>query len=121
MGQVRKYCRYPGLQFGACPPEDRCLICSLDEHTSSDCPYAVEVPSKNAIVGIGADIVCKVCDGLFSRGRARLKFCTYCLIFGEHCIKQCPRYALDPRLKCEQREERLCFPPVPPPQSSILG
>ncbi|XP_050385102.1 uncharacterized protein LOC126801706 isoform X5 [Argentina anserina] len=36
--------------------EGRCLICSLDEHNSSECPYQAEVP-KNAIVGRGCDII----------------------------------------------------------------
>ncbi|XP_062018012.1 uncharacterized protein LOC133734388 isoform X2 [Rosa rugosa] len=40
------------------PPEGRCLICSLDEHTSSECPYNAKVP-KNATVGRGCDVFCK--------------------------------------------------------------
>ncbi|PRQ31736.1 hypothetical protein RchiOBHm_Chr5g0038761 [Rosa chinensis] len=79
------------------PPEDRCLICCLDEHTSFLCPYNVEVP-KNAIVGSGCDVICKVCDRVFfgrccnqDTGRAKLKFCDICFKYGEHWMLQCPR------------------------------
>ncbi|XP_062018011.1 uncharacterized protein LOC133734388 isoform X1 [Rosa rugosa] len=72
------------------PPEGRCLICSLDEHTSSECPYNAKVP-KNATVGRGCDVFCKVCDDLFygrccnqDSGRAKLKFCNFCSNYGEH-------------------------------------
>lgn len=72
------------------------MICSLDEHASSVCPYQVEVP-KNATVGSGCDIVCRVCEREFSghccnqdSGRAKLKDCDFCMQFGQHWTFQCP-------------------------------
>ncbi|XP_050385099.1 uncharacterized protein LOC126801706 isoform X2 [Argentina anserina] len=79
--------------------EGRCLICSLDEHNSSECPYQAEVP-KNAIVGRGCDIICKDCPLIpvmlsercrnHDSRRAELKYCVLCQKLGEHWPDHCP-------------------------------
>lgn len=78
-------------------PEGGCRICSLDEHHSTLCPYNKSHIRKNAIVGRGCDVVCKVCHALFSGrccnqdlGCARLKFCYCCLKYDEHWSEGCP-------------------------------
>ncbi|XP_004304913.1 PREDICTED: uncharacterized protein LOC101292619 [Fragaria vesca subsp. vesca] len=74
-----------------------CIICSLvDEHGEFECPYQSFIP-KNATVS-SCDIVCKVCDQLFSGrcsnqdgGRAKIRLCHNCMMFGDHWASQCPK------------------------------
>ncbi|CAB4276038.1 unnamed protein product [Prunus armeniaca] len=76
----------------------KCMYClMLNDHYSTKCPYMDTVP-KNATVGNGCEVVCKVCGALFRGsccgrdvGRAISKVCCICGKIGEHWPPMCPR------------------------------
>ncbi|CAL2252179.1 unnamed protein product [Prunus armeniaca] len=85
------------------PPNDifgECLYClKVGDHISHYCPYKSNVP-KNAIVGSGCVVNCKICGRLFRgsrcarcgscQGHAILKSCSVCETKGEHMSYECP-------------------------------
>ncbi|KAL6282600.1 hypothetical protein ACE6H2_013529 [Prunus campanulata] len=77
-----------------------CLYClKVGDHISHSCPYKSDVP-KNAIVGSGCVVNCKLCGCRFrgsccakcgsSLGLAILKDCSICEKIGEHMSYECP-------------------------------
>ncbi|CAB4306793.1 unnamed protein product [Prunus armeniaca] len=77
-----------------------CLYClKVGDHISHSCPYKSDVP-KNAIVGSGCVVNCKICGCRFRgsccarcgscQGRAILKSCSVCETKGEHMSYECP-------------------------------
>ncbi|CAL2252181.1 unnamed protein product [Prunus armeniaca] len=77
-----------------------CLYClKVGDHISHFCPYKSNVP-KNAVVGSGCVVNCKLCGCRFrgsccakcgiSLGRAILKNCSICEKVGEHMNYECP-------------------------------
>ncbi|PQM37401.1 hypothetical protein Pyn_02724 [Prunus yedoensis var. nudiflora] len=79
------------------PPIGECEYClKVGEHIPQRCPYKDRVP-KNAILGSGCDVVCRVCGWFFrgsccrqDEGRAILKNCGICLTTGKHWSASCP-------------------------------
>ncbi|CAL2252185.1 unnamed protein product [Prunus armeniaca] len=77
-----------------------CLYClKVGDHNSNSCPYQSDVP-KDAIVGSGCVVNCKICGCRFrgsycakcriSEGCAILKSCSICNKEGEHMSYECP-------------------------------
>ncbi|ONI10940.1 hypothetical protein PRUPE_4G077500 [Prunus persica] len=77
-----------------------CLYClKVGDHISRLCPYKSDVP-KNAIVGSGCAVLCKVCGCRFkgsccaecgiTQGRAIFMNCSLCEKQGEHMNYECP-------------------------------
>ncbi|CAL9015817.1 unnamed protein product [Prunus brigantina] len=77
-----------------------CLYClKMGDHISFFCPYKYDVP-KNAIVGSGCVVNCKICGCRFrgsrcancgsSQGCAILMSCSICEKEGEHMSYECP-------------------------------
>ncbi|XP_016652584.1 PREDICTED: keratin-3, type I cytoskeletal 51 kDa-like [Prunus mume] len=95
----------PTFGFKADEPKDKscfgeCLYClKVGDHISHFCPYKSNVP-KNAIVGSGCTVLCKVCGCRFrgsccascgiSQGRAVFMNCSLCEKQGEHMNYECP-------------------------------
>ncbi|XP_021814892.1 uncharacterized protein LOC110757549 isoform X1 [Prunus avium] len=79
------------------PDIGECEYClKVGEHIPQRCPYKDHVP-KNAILGSGCDVVCRVCGWFFrgsccrqDEGRAILKNCGICLTTGKHWSASCP-------------------------------
>ncbi|XP_004293866.1 PREDICTED: uncharacterized protein LOC101295311 [Fragaria vesca subsp. vesca] len=76
---------------------EKCLYCTKLGHGTAYCSYMYRVP-KNAPVGPGCDLVCRLCGSPFSgtccgqdEGRAILKECLTCASYGDHWPRQCPR------------------------------
>ncbi|BBH01079.1 hypothetical protein Prudu_011236 [Prunus dulcis] len=77
----------------------RIRVLLVGDHISQLCPYKSDVP-KNAIVGSGCAVLCKVCGCRFkgsccakcgiSQGRAVFMNCSLCEKQGEHMNYECP-------------------------------
>ncbi|XP_024157401.1 uncharacterized protein LOC112165193 isoform X3 [Rosa chinensis] len=75
---------------------EKCMYCTK-VHGIASCSYTRRVP-KNAPVGPGCELVCRICESPFSgtccgldEGRAILKECIICGAYGDHWPRWCPR------------------------------
>ncbi|XP_062015372.1 uncharacterized protein LOC133731940 isoform X2 [Rosa rugosa] len=77
---------------------EKCMYCTkVGVHGTASCSYTRRVP-KNAPVGPGCELVCRICESPFSgtccgldEGRAILKECIICGVYGDHWPRWCPR------------------------------
>ncbi|CAB4301089.1 unnamed protein product [Prunus armeniaca] len=105
-------------------PAGECRYClKVDDHITQLCPYKYDVP-KNAILGKGCTVVCKVCGCRFrdsccakcgnTRGCAILMDCRICGKPYDHWSDTCPKRDLNSPVTCDPYTGSFSFKACPP-------
>lgn len=108
-----------------------CGICGKEkDHWIDDCPYKECIPNPLEVTVLDGryGIRCKYCGrpgGHPGRrgwtGRATLKFCGHCLVWGEHWTADCPRIGPDEVAKWRKDiKEDECYCLIQEPEKEFL-